>query len=566
MRRTIMIQAIAGLIVWLASFSILNIGLIERLLLFSILVLVPLILYLTETKDRHGEYFKTYRVAVHLFPVGSLMAFISFFIPSGVLAGMVSIGWLLWTGIVFVYGFARLSARGLTFLEETSIDIGLMYLLLGGGWFTVFQFGFDVMNFGSLIILLTAIHFHYSAFVTPIFLGLLGRVLREGCNLPKSYRLATIGVMISPIGVAVGITYSRLIEFIFVVLFVLCLWIYTFLVIKYVRKKQTYLVGYFLISLSGLILLFTMSLAFYYGLGRLLRVDLILIPDMVTLHGIGNAFGFVLVGVLGWLMILPKMSTNIYGIPFSQITGKWKIGANFFERNQLKSSTDSRCQGLIDDLSLFDQYDFDSHRVNCEIRQFYENPLSFDLVSKTYWHKGFRLLSKLYKSASRKMEQIDLPLHDQKEELEVNSKLIPIDSDQDGRKRPRAWVRTDKKSGNAVFVASYSYHIYGEKKYLNISLPLPFGQMTAVLRFENYGYEQRDDGLVLTSQSNRLGKGDEGIYYVTKWFVVRLPLDERFQLWVEDSNVSILNANHRMWLCGKRFLTIDYWITRNKYE
>ncbi|MCK0472270.1 YndJ family protein [Halalkalibacter sp. APA_J-10(15)] len=564
MTRTIMIQAIAGLAVWLASFFIVDIGLIERLLLFSILVLVPLILYLTETKDRHGEYFKTYRIAVHLFSVGSLMAFISFFFSPGVLAGMVSVGWLLWTGIVFVYGFIRLAARGLALLEEMSIDIGLMYLLLGGGWFTLSQFGIDVMNFGSLIILLTAIHFHYSAFVTPIFLGLLGRVLRENEYMPITYRLATIGVMISPIGVAVGITYSRLVEFTFVVLFVLCLWMYTLLVIKYVRKKQAHLVGYLLISLSGLILLFTMFLAFYYGLGRLLRVDLILIPDMVTLHGIGNAFGFVLIGVLGWLIILPKMSMNIYGIPFSHITGKWKIGANFFERNQLKA--DSRYQGLMDDLSLFDQYDFDPHRVNDEIRQFYENPLSFKLVSKTYWHKGFRLLSKLYKWISRKMEQIDLPLHDQKEELEVNSKLIAIDPNEDGRERPRAWIRTDKESGKAVFVASYSYHTYGEKKYLNIALPLPLGQMTAVLRFENNEFEHGDDGLVLTSQPNKFGKGDEGIYYVTKWFVIRLPLDERFQLRVEDGSESILKANHRMWLCGKHFLTIDYWISRNKYE
>lgn len=331
MRRKTLIQAITGFVVWFVSYSLLNIGQIERLLLFAILVIVPLVLTIVETKDRQGRRFKSYVLAISLYPVGALMAFASFFFPPGIVAGILSLGWLLWTVVVFVYGLSRLMVRGLSYLEETSIDVGLMYLLLGGGWFSLSQFGIDVMNFGALIILLTAIHFHYSAFITPIFLGLLGRVLRTNGQSQKMYQFAAIGVMVSPIGVAIGITYSRFIEFVFVVIFVACLWVYTYLVLVHLRKI-TNKAAFLLISGSAIILIFTMFLAFLYGLGRLLRVDFILIPDMVTLHGIGNAFGFVFVGVLGWLLLFPKAYADVYGIPFSKIVGKWKIGAHFFAK------------------------------------------------------------------------------------------------------------------------------------------------------------------------------------------------------------------------------------------
>ncbi len=233
---------------------------------------------------------------------------------------------------------------------------------------------------------------------------------------------------------------------------------------------------------------------------------------------------------------------------------------HIFCKNQLDVSKEIAYKGLIDHFSLFDQEDFHSQKVHHQIKSFYENTLAFQLTSTTYWHKGFRLLSKLYKKVSRKIEQINLPLHEE-DELKVDSQVISIDSNQDGRVNPRAWVRIDSQSQKAVFVAIYSYHKHHEHVYLNIALPLPFGHMTGILRMENMEEEQ-SDGLVLTSQSKKGEKGDEGIYYVTKWFTIRLPLNERFEVWTKDFTSAKLKATHKMWLYGKQFLTINYWIRR----
>ncbi|WP_227938835.1 YndJ family protein [Alkalihalobacillus deserti] len=565
MKKIITVQASLGLLFWLISFYFLDVPQIERLLLFAMLVILPLTLYLTETKDRKGNYFKTYLLSVYLYPVAALLAFISFFFPIGITAGILSIAWLLWTSLVFLYGLFRLLARGIYFIEEISIDIGLMYLVLGGVWFSIFQFGFDVMEFGSIIILLTAIHFHFSAFITPIFVGLLGRVLRH-CDghLHIIYRIIAIGVMVSSLGIAIGITFSRLIEFIFVVVFVICLWAYAYFTIVTIRKDLLNKFAYVLLVFSSGTLVFTMVLAFYYGLGRLLHIELISIPDMVWLHGIGNAFGFVFLGVIGWFLINPKMYFNPYGIPYSNYYGQWRIGADFFQDHVLHEEHSVPYHGLVDNLNTFQQKGFEKNEVHPDIRNFYENTLEYQLLSKTYWHRGFRGLSRLYKIFSSKIEQINLPLNNEDGELVVDSKIIALDSNKDGRRKVRAWIRTSRKTKKAVFVAAYSYHEHDKKVYLNIALPLPFGQMTGVLRFENPHMGNKRNGLILTSLEKRDDKGDEGIYYVTKWFTIRLPLNERFIVWVPASTPNKIKASHEMWMLGIKFLSIDYSIEKTE--
>jgi hypothetical protein len=86
--------------------------------------------------------------------------------------------------------------------------------------------------------------------------------------------------------------------------------------------------------------------------------------------------------------------------------------------------------------------------------------------------------------------------------------------------------------------------------------------MTGILRFENS--TNPIDGLILTSLAQKGNKGDEGIYYVTNWFTIRLPLNEYFHVWIHHSSQSIIKAKHQMWMCGIKFLSIDYIIKRNK--
>jgi hypothetical protein len=111
---------------------------------------------------------------------------------------------------------------------------------------------------------------------------------------------------------------------------------------------------------------------------------------------------------------------------------------------------------------------------------------------------------------------------------------------------------------------------------MNIAFPLPFSNMTSILRLYQDG-----DSLILTSLSGQ-EKGDEGVYLVTSWLPVRLPINETIRVWTADdtsSNPSTIGsriadaiaakpadlpvtviAKHDMWLFGIRFLTLNYYI------
>ena len=58
----------------------------------------------------------------------------------------------------------RFLQRGFTNTAEVMIDIGLLYMAMGGAWFFAHINGIAT-GFSPIITWLTAIHFHYSAFL-----------------------------------------------------------------------------------------------------------------------------------------------------------------------------------------------------------------------------------------------------------------------------------------------------------------------------------------------------------------------------------------------------------------
>lgn len=111
------------------------------------------------------------------------------------------------------------------------------------------------------------------------------------------------------------------------------------------------------------------------------------------------------------------------------------------------------------------------------------------------------------------------------------------------------------EAGESIFVALYSKHTHEDEKYMNIGLPLPYSNMTGILKLCN-----KNKDLIITSKLRRNGKGDEGIYLHTRFFTIRLPLAETFI--IKESTDQILEANHRMWIFGVKFLEIDYEIKK----
>ena len=317
MKRWSEVSAILGSVVWLGLWMIPreSLGLIERLLLLAILVFTPLCILLTATPDRSGHHPLPYRVAKILQPFAAACAVVAFLLPVGTIAAFFTLPWLLLTGLLALHGVIRLLPRGLARVDEVAIDAGLIYISVGGVWLFLSRLGARPLGFSTVIVLLTAVHFHYSGFAAPILVGMTGRQIAE--SDPSSwhtFRVLAIAVILGTPLLAAGITFSRPLEMISALLLAGSLLAFSFVVIFDVAASVRSVLARILLRCSGASCALAMVVASIYATdasgSRALKI-----PEMARLHGLLNGLGFVLCGLVAWTIVHPISRLADPGVP-----------------------------------------------------------------------------------------------------------------------------------------------------------------------------------------------------------------------------------------------------------
>ncbi|PHD55457.1 YndJ family protein [Bacillus wiedmannii] len=517
-----------------------NINSVEAIILLSILLFIPMSFCIIDKKTRNGSYVFFYKFVSPLYPIAAISATLAFVTNHYFFALL----WFVYTGIVSLFGVSRLLERGWKPLEETAIDSAFMYLFLGGFWFFASVAKLSIMHFSSDIVLLTAAHFHYSAFLLPLSAGLIGRK-RE--KRSKVYDAIMFIIVISPMTVAIGITYSRVFEF-FAVFLYLCA-IYSYGIYVW-RTKFNAISAKVLLIISSSTLMVTIMFSLIYSYGNLKHVMTITIAQMVWIHGVANGIGVALPAFVGWMIEKSAPNYKYYGKPMSRLRGNATVGEAFLHNRSLIDSKEYK--GLVDNMNDFHSEGFDMAKIPLSITRFYENTKEYELQSYIKWARWFRPVAFCYEKMSKRVGQIHLGMGGKWETM--HGSIVEIIDEKDGRENVRAWLRKNE-AGESIFVALYSKHTYKSETYMNIALPLPYSNMTGVLKLCN-----KSNDLIITSKLRRNGKGDEGIYLHTRFFTIRLPLAETFI--IKENTNDILEANHRMWIFGVKFLEIDYEIKK----
>lgn len=575
------VGAAIGLVLWLSLLVALprggeTIGIVERLLALAILVVAPLALSLASTPDRSGRQPRSYLLAAWLQPFAAISSVASFFVGQSTASALLALPWVMFALLVALFGLARLLPRGIVRADEAAIDFGLLYLVVGAAWLVTFRLGAHPLGFGDTIVALTAIHFHYAGFAAPILAGMAGRTLgRERPTLWVAYRWVAVGAIVGPPLVAVGITFSRAIEFVAVVVLATSLIGLAVLTLVAIVPTVPNLIARAGLAVSSASLVVGMLFALGYGISwstGLLPID---VPTMARVHGVLNGLGFAGCGLVAWLVLRPRSHLPAPGIPFSRLASRWKVGPDFFQRTRAVPVVAVPPRGLIDELAEYRRPDFDPDAVDPAIRSFYEATADHDLLVRAEWRAGFRLGSRVFKRFSASVQQMNFPssTDDQREDL-IDSQILPIDDAVDGRQNVRAWVRTYVRTGAAIYVAAYSTHSLGDQTYMNIAFPLPCGNLSSILRLEAIPMTNGPSGVLLTTHhaSNRIG--DEGVYFANRVLPIRLPMNETIRVWAPgmagapaaeaspDSRPITVLAQHDVWLYGIRFLTLSYRIAR----
>lgn len=268
------------------------------LLLLAPLALVPLGLRLAEPDDSRDEGRGPWAVAVASWLFSAPLLVGAFHRPAGLAAALMTIPWLVTTSLLAACGLARLR-YGMRAFADVCLAAGIIYLPVGAAWAVASRAGWWPLDFEPVIVLLTAIHFHYAGFLLPVCTALAARAVGG--------RVATVACVTVILGVpltAAGITATQLgagmrLEAAAAAVMaaggLLSAWLHLRLALRPGPALPRLLWG-----VATAALVFSLVLALLYGLRVVLPVAWLDIPWMRALHGTANALGFGGAGVLGW--------------------------------------------------------------------------------------------------------------------------------------------------------------------------------------------------------------------------------------------------------------------------
>ena len=267
------------------------------------LVIVPLGLSVVAPADRRGV--SLYKLVVFAQPAAALLTIASFFFEKGVLSAALASAWLVLNLLIALLGLVRITFRGVHRIEELSIDAGLLYLPVAGIWLVIYRLGIQPFGYGEIIILLTAVHFHFAGFATPIISGMSGRVLASRDHPRRVFTAVVLAIVAAMPLVAAGITFSPWLGVIGTVLLTIGVLMLAVLTIGWVRPAINSAAWQTLLLIGAISSCVAMVLACLYAYSLATQTLILTIPIMAMTHGLLNAFGFVTCSLFAWSQIAP---------------------------------------------------------------------------------------------------------------------------------------------------------------------------------------------------------------------------------------------------------------------
>ena len=161
--------SLCGAAVWAACATLAGVGrarfgIIELLFIFAPLVVVPLGLEFSSRLT--GVRARVVPVRLLQIPV-TLAVTVAFWLPPGRTAAILSGLWLLQCVLMAGWRLLEWWRQERTAMSMI-LNIAYADLVLGAAWLVLSRAGFRPMGFQEPIILLTAVHFHYSGFATAL--------------------------------------------------------------------------------------------------------------------------------------------------------------------------------------------------------------------------------------------------------------------------------------------------------------------------------------------------------------------------------------------------------------
>jgi hypothetical protein len=301
------LPSLVGALVW-ASIAVLAgmrrapFGLIELLFLFAALVVVPLGLELGRllSPDLLGPMAWVFRA---LQPVAEFGVVVSLWQPPGLLAAALTLPWFLFALLLALAGMRSFLARTSRSLVRMSVCIACVDLTFGSVWGVASRAGWRPMGFQEPIVLLTAIHCHYSGFATAIIAAAAFHLFGGHAKRVVVLRAVVWLVLILPYVLAAGFVFSPLLRMVAAVGFAASVAVLTAAIVRLSSDARNP-TARFLLRTGSAAAWIGMGLAGAYAVSDHAGHAVLTMPGMASTHGVLNALGFVLLSTLAFLIVL----------------------------------------------------------------------------------------------------------------------------------------------------------------------------------------------------------------------------------------------------------------------
>ena len=311
-------SAALGAVLWLAA-PFVPVGSppafasLEHVFAFMPLVAAPLALLLLSAllEPAGSSGLPCHRAAQRAQPAAAAMAVASFFVEKGPLAGGLTAAWLAVALLVAVGGAPRARPRAGAHLSGVSLLAAHLFFPVGAAWLLLSRLGVGPRNLAPLTVFLAALHFHFSGFTLQVLIAATGRRLSGRRPwLAALHRCLAAGAIAGILLIAAGnilpSPHLKLLGVAGMVLSTIALAVTSAAVALAGRQRAAR--GLLLVSAASLF--GGMALAAVYGAGELTGIPAIGVPRMVATHGLMNALGFTLCGLLGHRRLLPPNGTQ----------------------------------------------------------------------------------------------------------------------------------------------------------------------------------------------------------------------------------------------------------------
>lgn len=295
-------SAALGGVVWLLHRVLADADLISSTLVMGVGVVVPLGLSFWTVRSRESSWFSWLSL---LQPVAAGGAIAALTLQPRPASGLFAFPWLVFAVGAFLVGARRLRVRQTA--DDTPAALALVLLPIGAYWLCLSRAGLDPLGIGGLLVLLTAVHFHFAAFGALLLVACstrrLAELVKTGSASPTLLQVvkwSTVGIVVGTFLVAAGISGVPVLGVAGAVAIAFGLFAYAVLTLGFVLRHLHSLWSKALLSIAALSILISMPLALAWAWSQWTGTVLVDMSVMLRIHGMANAHGFVLSGLLAW--------------------------------------------------------------------------------------------------------------------------------------------------------------------------------------------------------------------------------------------------------------------------